>query len=201
MGDGVRDNARLFGFDGGREREQRIYTPPEIVEAVRVALCGPIALDPCWGPDAVTCPDRCACPDEPGADYPDGLSIPWPDRTFANPPYDTLKEWMNKAAVESAADPSKRIVMLIPARPHRSWWRGVAFTRATSIVWLDPVKFHGYDQAFPSPLVLLGFGPVRWDGDVPGHPAHVINGPHYGTHWGYGSMVYPLQPGLFGYPQ
>ena len=74
--------------------------------------------------------------------FPDGLPVP----------KCSLKDWlkMQLAGGES--------VMLVPNRTHRKWLR--KWRRAVDgLVELDPLKFHGWKQAFPAPLVLGYKGP------------------------------------------
>lgn len=44
----------------------------------------------------------------------DGLTIPWKEKNFVNPPYSQLKKWIAKAIEEN--NKGKSIIMLIPAR-------------------------------------------------------------------------------------
>jgi hypothetical protein len=78
----------------------------------------------------------------------DGLTAPWPDGTFANPPYDKLKDWL-AWSLEQNTDH----VMLVPVRPHRKWWREWA-RKCGELVYLNPVTFEGHSQSFPAPLCL-----------------------------------------------
>lgn len=51
------------------------------------------------------------CPIDWSPGDPDGLTIDWIDGTFVNPPYSSVKHWIQKASEEHAK--GKRIVMLI----------------------------------------------------------------------------------------
>jgi hypothetical protein len=77
----------------------------------------------------------------------EGLTAPWVDATFINPPFNVLKLWLLKSLEETCDH-----VMLVPVRTHRPWWRDWAI--ASEVVYLDPVKFEGHDQSFPAPLCL-----------------------------------------------
>lgn len=121
------------------KREQTIFTPQCIIDVV-LELYGTIAFDPAYGgPEGIV----------PAEAYTDtmGLVIQWPDRTYCNPPYGELKLWLAHSLKQTS-----RHVMLVPVRPHRKWWR--EWARQADVVYLNPIKFLGYDQAFPAPLCL-----------------------------------------------
>lgn len=130
------------------DRPQDIRTPPDLIEAVIELFDGVIALDACDSLCQTKAMMHYTGP-EPGGD---GLVEPWVDRTYCNPPYKDLKFWLDKALKE--AKQGKRIAVLCPVRPHRAWFRR-AMRAATSLVYLNPLKFEGYKQAFPAPLCLL----------------------------------------------
>lgn len=128
-------------------REQEILTPPSIIRALKALWPNGIALDPC-------CPTWCnptgAARSYSGGEVDDGLREPWEDRTYANPPYGELKSWLATGLqwVEAGCD----VVMLVPLRTHRKWFRLDAWD---AVCFLDPLKFVGFDQAFPSALCVL----------------------------------------------
>ena len=142
---------------GAKKREQTVYTPQCIIDALLKLWPEGIALDPCSGPDSIVPATvafmRVECGfaklaggvQSPGRD---GLSIPWPERTYFNPPYNDIKPWLDKF-VESY-----EVVGLVPVRTHRKWWRYAAW-HASEICYLDPLKFHGYEQTFPAPLCAM----------------------------------------------
>jgi len=73
--------------------------PPHIVEAVRVAFGGEIALDPCSGPgSAVGALKSFVKPKNKKHIGPD-LTMEWPDRTYINPPFSCADEWCGRAVV------------------------------------------------------------------------------------------------------
>ena len=123
-------------------RKQEILTPPDILDPLR-ALWGLIAFDPCGTP-LHTIAERTAYLED------DGLSFKWPDRTFVNPPYKFLKDWLAHFTAHSQG----RACLLGPVRSHRKWWRAAA-RECSSVVYLDPLCFVGYSQAFPAPLCLM----------------------------------------------
>jgi len=140
---------KVFTLPG--ERNQAIFTPPEILDPIR-ALWRGIALDPCGHVDAITDAEDTYMLGERS-----GLIEPWLDRTYCNPPYNDLKSWLAKAYAERGRG---RIMCLIPVRPHRKWWRDYAST-VDAICWLGPVKFVGYTQVFPAPLCLTYSAPGK----------------------------------------
>lgn len=134
-------------------RPQEICTPLWLLERYVLPLWGHIELDPCACVQLGTVPAKVRYygpPRDAG-----GLVLPWLDRTYCNPPYKDLKAWLARAQDEALR--GLRIVVLAPVRTHRAWFRD-ALCKADRVRWLDPVKFEGYDQAFPAPLCLLGWG-------------------------------------------
>jgi hypothetical protein len=85
------------------------YTPPDIVAAVTWAFGGKIVCDPAHpvgGGSPVVATYRYTSEDN-------GLSKPWYDGTYLNPPFSGKKKWIEKALSE--ADEQKRIYVLIPS--------------------------------------------------------------------------------------
>ncbi len=155
-------------------RKQEIYTPPELIEAIN-KVWPHIALDPCSGPESTvgalrsyyTPPSVVLTPTGKqkivyipvGGDCVDGLTASWEDYTFANPPYKLLKDWMLKGHAEGHIQ-EREVMMLVPARGHRTWFRDVVAT-CSEVCDLNPVKFVGYKSAFPAPLLMIYFGAFR----------------------------------------
>lgn len=159
-------------------REQTVFTPWPIV-IVLLALWGRVTYDPCHGHPGVvlTGPGRkLGKLDEllakgwthetlvaeghavatasliPATYWTDsrGLIDLWLDETFCNPPYGTLKDWLEWAMAQFVDH-----ILLVPVRPNRTWWRKwAASIPAGDLVYLNPLKFVGYEQAFPAPLCL-----------------------------------------------
>ena len=140
----------LRGFATGNrtgkpaEREQEVLTPQVIVDVCK-ATWGQIGLDPCWCKGSLTNPFH-------SFTYPEmnGLTEPWTENTFINPPYKDLKAWL----AHGRAQPTEQI-WLVPVRTHRWWWRQWR-DELDVAVELNPLKFVGYKQYFPAPL-LLGY--------------------------------------------
>lgn len=135
--------------EGGVEREQTIYTPKIVLDVIAEVWPEGIQLDPCSGPDS----DVVSKYKYNETD--DGLICNWFSRTYCNPPYKNLKDWLAKADTDGAD--GIEIIVLCPVRTHRKWFRRT-MERCTAICWMDPLKFKGYAQAFPAPLCLLYWG-------------------------------------------
>lgn len=125
---------------GSEERLQEILTPPVIV-AVCNKVWGEIALDPCWCETAITNPLMVSL---------DGMKCPWVAGTYINPPYKHLKDWIAYGRTQP-----REQIWLVPVRSNRGWWREWR-DELDVYVELNPLKFLGYDQVFPAPL-LLGY--------------------------------------------
>lgn len=150
------------------DRPQEVYTPAEIRDLL-VKLWGAIRLDPCAGPDSILAPERAYYGEQvdtgrrkkngqPILEWTGpGLTSPWCDGTYFNPPYNALEDWLAKAVEEAGL--GYEIAGLVPVRTHRAWFRAAVLDRADAVCWLNPVTFLGYDQSFPAPLVLVYWGP------------------------------------------
>lgn len=151
-----------------KDRPQEIYTPPAIRDLL-VQLWGAIRLDPCAGPGSILGPERAYFGEQidTGRVRKDGRKIlkwegsglthPWTDCTYVNPPFTNLEDWLAKALEEVSC--GFEVAVLAPVRPHRVWWRDAVLKNADAIGWLNPVSFVGYDSAFPEALVLAYYGP------------------------------------------
>lgn len=154
--------------EGGREREQTVFTPDLILDPLR-SVWGGILFDPCAGPDGLVWVECTLCKGTgrtkagkactPGSlqrssvnathsirEPDDGLRYVWIDRTFVNPPFGTLEEWLAPQTAGLA-----RVEWLVPVRPHRRWWRAWART-CDALIFLNPFAFKGHAQTFPAPL-------------------------------------------------
>jgi hypothetical protein len=126
------------------ERLQEILTPQCIVDVAN-KVWKHIWLDPCWAEGSITAPyQKYMYPEQ------DGLSLPWRAGTFINPPYKDLKAWLAHGQKQFLEQ-----IWLVPVRTHRKWWRQWR-DDLSCYVELNPIKFLGYDQVFPAPL-LLGY--------------------------------------------
>lgn len=142
----------LRSLIGQGEREQEVLTPPRIIDALLRLWPSGIALDPC----APTDPAKRLVPAAQfydGVDG-DGLRDPWLDHTYANPPYDDLARWLAKGLREAHCGRIE-VVELVPARTHREWFDLAAWDR---VCLLRPLRFVGFANDFPAPLVALYAG-------------------------------------------
>ena len=89
----MRNSSALQVTFGGGLDSNEFYTPPDLVDRVRIALGGPIALDPAWHPDSFTDPLCGIAQDENHSTHPEyrsGDSWHWPVATdLAGSPIDT----------------------------------------------------------------------------------------------------------------
>lgn len=122
-------------------RKQEILTPADILDPVRAFFGGVIRFDPCGSRQQTIAEQTYYIED-------DGLSVTWPDDTFANPPYAKLKDWL-----EHLREHAGRTCFLGPVRSQRPWWRETA--KVSTVFYLRTIKFVGYDQGFPGPLCLM----------------------------------------------
>lgn len=123
------------------EREQDIHTPDVILD-VCAALWGSIEFDPCASRTCEPFASRNLYIED------DGLSVAWEPGAFWNPPYKDLAAWLAHAAAQEER------IGLYPVRTNRQWWCDFHSRHVDRIAWLKPLKFAGFKQAFPAPLVL-----------------------------------------------
>lgn len=127
-------------------RKGEIFTPQIFLDALLKFWPDGISLDAASevsknGVANVPADDRC------DGETKDGLKEKWLPRTFCNPPYGQLKQWMAKSAEEDCEH-----VLLVPLRTHRLWFR---LANYAAVAFLKPLKFREYKQAFPAPLAVL----------------------------------------------
>lgn len=144
------DNA-LRSFFGARKngepRNQDINTPQFLIDAILELWPEGIACDPCAN-ETSKVPSR--LPIYPFM-RPDGIGYDWPNFTYANPPYNKLKDWLTKPV------PGREHLMLAPCRPNRRWYCEAIGTFPVTC-WLKPFPFDGHTQAYPTPLGLSYWG-------------------------------------------
>lgn len=117
---------------GGKGRNQTVLTPPCILVALHRMWREGIELDPCAPPRNDG--DPCSVGDKYwDGNNGSGLDEPWVNRTYCNPPYGELKQWMLKSYEEKVEH-----VMLVPLRPHRDWFRIAEYD---AVAYLKPLRF------------------------------------------------------------
>jgi len=86
----------------------------------------------------------------------DGLSIPWGQCTFCNPPYGReIANWLRKAVAESGL--GKVVVCLIPSRTDTQWWHDYVM-KASEIRFLrGRLKFGDSTNSAPFPSAVVIF--------------------------------------------
>ena len=88
----------------------------------------------------------------------DGLTKTWDYNTFINPPYDNIGAWVDKAVVESQANPDCYYVLLLPSRTDREWFRTI-LDKYTILCFVSKrLKFSNSknNAPFPSIIAVLG---------------------------------------------
>jgi hypothetical protein len=110
-------------------------TPPYILEPVREALGGYIALDPCTESDNPTGAEWFYSPPE------DGAALPWNAETiFVNPPYGKARErWVDRCI--DAGNNGSRVVLLIPAHTDTRVFQRAMWSAQATIFVQGRVKF------------------------------------------------------------
>lgn len=86
----------------------------------------------------------------------DGLSRPWGEVTFVNPPYGRLiGDWIKKGYEESQE--GKTVVMLLPSRTDTKWWHEYCM-KAHEIRFIrGRLKFSGSKNSAPFPSAIVIF--------------------------------------------
>jgi len=137
----------------GDKPPQEVLTPDLILNPVRQAFGGAIVLDPCAPSLTLAGRTRARIELINYTEADNGLEREWFDRTFINPPYADLKDWMATAAFWSGDFwPKLRMVQLIPVRPQRTWWWRAL--QGWDVIYLNSITFHGESNTFPAPVCL-----------------------------------------------
>jgi len=139
----------------GEPRNQDINTPQFLIDAILELWPDGIKLDPCSNKTSKIPAVRKLYPPDSGFENMtsllDGLTYKWPDFTYANPPYNKLKDWLAKPV------PGREHLLLAPCRPNRRWYCEAIGTFPVTC-WLKPFPFDGHKQAYPTPLGLSYWG-------------------------------------------
>ena len=111
--------------------------------------------------DVAASPDNAKC-DKYFTIEDNALSKSWVgERTFCNPPYSKIKDWVKKNYEESKLDPEHPKVMLIPGRCDTQYWHDYIM-RATNIYMIKGrLKFSNSQNSAPFPSVVIVFHGIR----------------------------------------
>ena len=144
-------------YRAGDHPQQTQFTPAYVLEPVRAALGGHIALDPCTTED-----NPCGA----GGFYAlptDGLTQPWDATTiYCNPPYGKAREpWVSKC-VDAACVHDARVILLIPSATDTRIFQRALETAAEVVFIRGRVKFgtlrpNRRQVAASHPSALLGW--------------------------------------------
>jgi site-specific DNA-methyltransferase (adenine-specific) len=94
------------------------------------------------------------------ADF-DGLSVPWKERNFVNPPFDNVAKFLEKGLKE--LEKGKLSVFLITAKTFNEYWHKYIWPRASEIRFFrGKLQFEGFDNYFPVPCCLVIYDPARY---------------------------------------
>jgi phage N-6-adenine-methyltransferase len=109
--------ARTHPQQGPNEKVDDRETTPQVFAELDARL-GPFTLDVAASDDNAKCPSYYT-------KSVDGLVQPWEGIVWCNPPYSSIRPWVEKAWKEFAdGTPPDRIVMLLPAnRTEQGWWQ------------------------------------------------------------------------------
>jgi len=115
--------------------------------------------------DAAALPDNALC-EQFYTPADDGLSQPWEDPTWCNPPYGPREtgRWVRKAAEDAGRGVTS--VLLIPARVDTCWWHDRIAGRAEVRFIRGRLTFEGQATPAPFPAAIVVFGPLARAGTV-----------------------------------
>lgn len=140
-------------------------SPPELVEAARVALGGVIHLDPCSNEfSSVRALTAYQLPT-------DGLASDWGFPTiFVNPPYGydsargtRILNWFEK--ISNAAQAGSEIVVLAPVATNTAHWKKFVFPEASAVCFLAAPRLRFYlagredPKGAPMACAVIYYGP------------------------------------------
>jgi len=93
------------------------------------------------------------CPLNPETD---GLSRPWGNVSFCNPPYGRkIKDWLIKGYVEYLS--GKTVVFLLPSRTDTAWWHDIVMKSDDIRFLRGRLKFGGAKNSAPFPSAVVVF--------------------------------------------
>lgn len=89
-----------------------------------------------------------------------GLQVEWGQCNYVNPPFSEISEWLIKGNMEMVK--GKRSIFLIPFRSNTKYWENYVFPVASEIrLFLQPVKFEGFERGLPICLALVVMDPAK----------------------------------------
>lgn len=84
-----------------------------------------------------------------------GLDIDWGSRTFVNPPYSAIKDWIKKGYETSQGGTT--VVLLIPSRTDTRWWHDYVMKAAEIRFIKGRLKFGDAKNNAPFPSCIVIF--------------------------------------------
>jgi len=129
-------------------------TPPEVVHLVRQALGGRINLDPCASREGEPLADTNFIGPPDGVD---GLSAGWSGTVYVNPPFGSLRHWVEKCQREHEEHLAE-IVLLMPARTDTNAWHRHVSTASAICLWKGRMTFVGAEASCPFPVAIVYWG-------------------------------------------
>lgn len=140
----------------GKDKNQDICTPSEVVEPLYIHIGGPFDLDAFDSRKTrhsiIRAKRKVRWPKE------DGLVIRWTGSVWSNSPFAILgaalrKAWEEVCSLENATE----AFIHGPFRSHRKYWK--FFWRAQAVCYLDRIRYIGWDDDFPFPTIVVYYGP------------------------------------------
>lgn len=130
------------------------FTPKHVVELVQSFDL--IGLDPCWEHGSYVEAMKCF------VERDDGLARDWSGYglVFVNPPYDNLKAWCEKMALEGKQ--GVEIIALLPSRTDTRAFQSHISSASTLCFWKGRLKFVGARSGAPFPSLVAYWG-ERYD--------------------------------------
>lgn len=131
-------------------------TPTYVLEPIRQALGGEIALDPCTEPDNPCGAAFFYTPPQ------DGATLPWDVETiFCNPPYGKARERWVKRCIQAGQE-GRQVVLLMPAHPDTRIFHEALATSSSICFIKGRVKFrvlrpNRRQAAASHPSVIIGW--------------------------------------------
>jgi len=82
----------------------------------------------------------------------------WGSRVFVNPPYNNIRNFMEKAVLEIQRERVQLAVFLVPSRTDTSWWHDFVMKHAKEVRYIrGRLKFGGHQGSAPFPSCVVVF--------------------------------------------